>query len=84
MLQLPLGFTTETANNFLKETLNDRPKMMQEVTDGFFFQYITRSFSDWFFQMGLQAAGWSTAAIIVILRDEKLHDRSSKNQLSQL
>ena len=70
----PTGFTAETANKFLKETLNDRPKMMQEVTDSFFFQYITRPFSDWFFQMGLQAAGWSTAAVIILLRDEKLYD----------
>ncbi|MDQ0242829.1 non-heme chloroperoxidase [Bacillus fengqiuensis] len=69
----PIGFSTETANQLLKETLNDRPKMMQGVTDSFFFQYITGPFSDWFFQMGLQAAGWSTAAIIVLLRDEKLH-----------
>ena len=70
----PTGFSTETANKLLKETLNDRPKMMQGVTDGFFFQYITSPFSDWFFQMGLQAAGWSTAAIIALLRDEKLHE----------
>lgn len=69
----PTGFTTETANKYLKETLNDRPKMMQDVTDGFFFQYITNQFSDWFLQMGLQAASWSTAAIITTLRDEKLH-----------
>ncbi|MFE6170217.1 alpha/beta fold hydrolase [Viridibacillus arvi] len=68
----PIGFTTETANKFLNETLNDRPKMIKEVTDTFFFQYITGPFSDWFFQMGLQAAGWSTAAIIVLLRDENL------------
>jgi non-heme chloroperoxidase len=70
----PTGFTTKTANKFLKETLNDRPKMMQEVIDSFFFQYITRPFSDWFFQMGLQAAGWSTAEVIVLLRDENLHE----------
>ncbi|MED1384277.1 alpha/beta hydrolase [Bacillus mycoides] len=69
----PTGFTAETANNYLKETLNDRPKMMQDVTDGFFFQYITKPFSDWFLQMGLQAASWSTAAIITTLRDEQLH-----------
>ncbi|HWO96461.1 MAG TPA: alpha/beta hydrolase [Bacillus sp. (in: firmicutes)] len=69
----PTGFSTENANKLLKETLNDRPKMMQGVTDSFFFQYITRPFSDWFFQMGLQAAGWSTAAVIVLLRDEELH-----------
>lgn len=39
---------------------------MQDVTDGIFFQYITKPFSDWFFQLGLQAAGWSTAAIIIL------------------
>jgi non-heme chloroperoxidase len=30
-------------------------------------------FSEWFFQLGLQAAGWSTAAILVSLRDEKMY-----------
>jgi non-heme chloroperoxidase len=69
----PTGFTTETANKLMTETSNDRPKMMQGVTDIFFFQYITGPFSEWFFQLGLQAAGWSTAAIIVSLRDEKMY-----------
>jgi non-heme chloroperoxidase len=68
----PIGFTKETANKLLTETLNDRPKMMRGVIDTFFFQYITGSFSDWFFQLGLQAAGWSTAAIIILLRDVRL------------
>lgn len=69
----PVGFTTETATRFLTQALNDRPKMMREVTENFFFQYITSPFSEWFFQMGLEAAGWSTAAIIITLRDEKLY-----------
>jgi non-heme chloroperoxidase len=69
----PIGFTAETAANFLTQALNDRPKMMREVTDSFFFQYISSSFSEWFLQLGLQAAGWSTAAIIITLRDEKLY-----------
>ena len=69
----PIGFTTETATRFLTQALSDRPKMMREVVDSFFFQYITSSFSEWFFQLGLQAAGWSTAAIIITLRDEKLY-----------
>jgi non-heme chloroperoxidase len=68
----PRGFSTETANKLLVEALNDRPKMIRGITDTFFFQYITIPFSDWFFQLGLQAAGWSTAAIIITLRDEKL------------
>lgn len=69
----PIGFSAETANDLLNETLNDRPKMMQGITDTFFFQYISPQFSDWFFQMGLQAAGWSTASVIMLLRDEQLH-----------
>ncbi|WP_276352982.1 alpha/beta fold hydrolase [Cohnella caldifontis] len=68
----PAGFTKETADRLLSEALNDRPKMMQEVMDTFFFRYITRPFADWFMQLGLQAAGRSTAAIIVMLRDERL------------
>jgi non-heme chloroperoxidase len=68
----PVGFTVENANRLLTETANDRPKMMQGVTDGFFFQYITGPFSEWFNLMGLEAAGWSTAAVIRLLRDEKL------------
>lgn len=68
----PTGFTKETANKLLIETVNDRPKMMRGITDTFFFQYITGPFSDWFFELGLQAAGWSTAAIILTLRDERL------------
>jgi non-heme chloroperoxidase len=68
----PTGFTAETASTFLAEALNDRPKMIRRVTETFFFQYISDPFSNWFYQMGLQAAGWSTAAIIVTLRDEKL------------
>lgn len=69
----PLGFSAETANRYLTQTLNDRPKMMQDVIDNFFFQYITGRFSNWFFQMGMQAAGWSTAAIIQLLRDFNLY-----------
>ncbi|NUJ19632.1 alpha/beta hydrolase [Bacillus glycinifermentans] len=69
----PVGFTKENADHLLNTALNDRPKMMREVTETFFFQYITQPFSDWFFHLGLQAAGWSTKAVIVMLRDEKLY-----------
>lgn len=68
----PRGFTHETASKLLSETLNDRPKMIKGVLDTFFFQYVTEALSEWFFQLGLQASGWSTAAIIILLRDENL------------
>lgn len=70
----PIGVTTETVAQFLAQTANDRPKMLQGVTDIFFFQYITGPFSEWFFQMGLEATGYSTAAIIKLLRDENVYD----------
>ncbi|OAB42311.1 alpha/beta fold hydrolase [Paenibacillus glacialis] len=74
----PTGFTADTANQFLALTYNDRPNMLQKVTDMFFFQYVTSRFSDWFFQMGLEAASWSTAAIIVMLRDENVNNDLDK------
>lgn len=68
----PTGFTKETAARLLDEMYHDRPNMMQNIINTFFFQYITIPFSEWFFQMGLQAASWSTAEIIKTLRDEKI------------
>ncbi|KHF41680.1 alpha/beta fold hydrolase [Halalkalibacter okhensis] len=70
----PVGFTEDTANSLLEQTLNDRPKMMQGVTDTFFFQSISKPFSDWFNQLGVRAASWSTAAVIHLLRDETLYE----------
>jgi len=70
----PRGFTKETADRMLAAALNDRPAMMRNLVDIFFFQYVTEPFAEWFFQMGMQAAGWSTAAVIVMLRDENLED----------
>lgn len=68
----PTGFTNDTATQLLNEALNDRPKMMRSVTETFFFQYITKPFSEWFIHLGLQAGSWSTAAVIALLRDEML------------
>lgn len=69
---VPTGFTKPAAIQTLNESLNDRPKMMRDITDMFFFQYISPPFADWFFQTGMQAAGWSTAAIIKMLAEFNL------------
>lgn len=68
----PYGLTKEEATKIIQDTYNDRPKMLQGFGDMFFFQYLTAPFSDWFFQLGLQAAGWSTAKLAASLRDENL------------
>lgn len=59
----PYGLDKETVVQLIKETYADRPKMLQGFCDIFFYQHISKPFSDWFFQLGLQAAGWATAAI---------------------
>lgn len=74
----PVGFTAETAKMHLSQLLKDRPKMIQNVIDGFLFQYITKEFSNWIMEMGLEAASWSTAAIIRTLRDENLYGDLAK------
>jgi len=59
----PYGLDKETVENMIQQTNVDRPNMLQDFGNIFFYQYITQPFSDWFFQLGLQAAGWATAAI---------------------
>jgi non-heme chloroperoxidase len=68
----PYGLPKEEVTKLIQETYNDRPKMLREFGDMFFFQHITEPLSDWFFQLGLQAAGWSTAKVAASLRDESL------------
>lgn len=59
----PYGLDKEVVLSIIRGTYDDRPKMLREFGDMFFFQYVTQPFAEWFFQLGLQAAGWSTAAV---------------------
>ena len=59
----PYGLDKEAVLQIIDGTYADRPNMLRNFGDMFFFQHITQPFSDWFFQVGLQAAGWATAAI---------------------
>ncbi|HAQ39948.1 MAG TPA: alpha/beta hydrolase [Clostridiales bacterium] len=68
----PYGLERETVLNIINGTYNDRPKMLRDFGETFFFQYISEPFSDWFLQLGLQAAGWSTAAIANTWLNEQL------------
>lgn len=67
----PYGLDKKDVDEIIEGTYNDRPKMLQGFGDMFFFQHITKPFSDWFFQLGLQAAGWATAAIANTWLDEE-------------
>jgi non-heme chloroperoxidase len=59
----PYGTDREVVDQLIEGTYKDRPQMLRGFGDIFFFQHTSQAFSDWFFQLGLQAAGWATAAI---------------------
>jgi non-heme chloroperoxidase len=75
----PYGLEKEAVTNIIKETHIDRPKMLRDFGDIFFFQHISEPFSEWFLQLGLQAAAWSTAAIAnTWLGEERLFEDLEK------
>lgn len=68
----PYGLDKERVLEIISGTYEDRPQMLRNFGDIFFFQHTSQAFSDWFFQIGLQAAGWATAAIAKTWLDEVL------------
>lgn len=68
----PYGLTKDEVNKYIEATYTDRPAMLQSFTDIFFNKYITNPFSHWILNLGLVAAGYSTAQILISLRDENL------------
>lgn len=80
----PYGNTVEQVNTLIQDTYKDRPKMLSGFGDLFFFKYVTEPFSAWFFQLGLEAAGYSTAAVLGSLRDESLFSDLEKIKVPTL
>lgn len=68
----PFGLPKDDVTKLIKEAYNDRPKMLRDFGDMFLFQYATKPLTDWFFQLGLAAAGWATAQCAATFRDESL------------
>lgn len=59
----PYGLKEEDVNKIIQTTYIDRPNMLSDFGKTFFYQKVSEPFSDWFFQLGLQAASWSTIAV---------------------
>ena len=59
----PYGVDEEVVTKIIEDAYTDRPKMLSDFGDIFFFQHITQPFSDWFLGLGLEAASWATIAI---------------------
>lgn len=59
----PYGLDPDVVTKIINGTNTDRPQMLQDFGNIFFFQHTSHAFSQWFFHVGLEAAGWATAAI---------------------
>ncbi|HWR62545.1 MAG TPA: alpha/beta hydrolase, partial [Clostridia bacterium] len=81
----PYGLDREAVLDIINGTNSDRPKMLEEFGNMFFFQHISRPFSEWFFQLGLEASGWATAAVAnTWLGEEKLFSDLGKIRVPTL
>lgn len=67
----PYGLQKQAVINIIQGTYNDRPNMLRGFGNMIFFNPVTAPLSDWIFQLGLQAASWSTAAIANTWLDEE-------------
>lgn len=76
----PYGLKEEAVRDIIEETYVDRPRMLKKFGNIFFFKCISPTFSEWFFQLGLQAAGWATAAIA----NTWLHEESLFSDLKEI
>lgn len=65
------GLREETVKEIINQIYIDRPKMLADFSKMFFYRQVSKPFSDWFFSLGLKAAGWSTAAVANTWLDEE-------------
>jgi len=80
----PYGLPKEDVTKIIQATYTNRPQMLRDVAPMFFYQPITPALSDWFFQLGFEAASWATAACAVTFRDESLFSDLAKIQVPTL
>lgn len=59
----PYGLQKEAVLDIIRGTYTDRPQMIRDFGNTIFYNPVSEALTDWIFQLGLQAAGWSTAAI---------------------
>jgi non-heme chloroperoxidase len=74
----PFGIQKQAVLNIIQGTYKDRPKMLRDFGGTIFFRRVSPALSDWIFQLGLQAANWSTSAIANMWINEVLFDDLGK------
>lgn len=75
----PYGLKREDVLNIIQGVYKDRPQTLRDFGNMIFYNPVSPALSDWLFQLGLQAASWSTAAVAKTwLGEEKLFEDLKK------
>lgn len=72
------GLQKQAVLDIIQGTYTDRPQMLRNFGKMIFYHPVSEPLSDWIFQLGLQAANWSTAAIANTWINEVLFDDLTK------
>lgn len=74
----PYGIQEQAVLDIIQGTYTDRPQMIRDFGKTIFYHSVSAPLSDWIFQLGLQAASWSTAAVANTWLEEVLFDDMAK------
>lgn len=80
----PYGYTEEEATNFINASLNDRPNFISNISNLFFYRYVSRDLFSWFDNIALSAASWATTNCLYSLKNERLFDDIPKIKVPTL
>jgi Predicted hydrolases or acyltransferases (alpha/beta hydrolase superfamily) len=70
--------------NFIEAAYVDRPQMLQNFGNIFFYQPVSQPFSDWFQSLGLEAASWATISVANMWLKEQLFSDLARIQAPTL
>ncbi len=68
----PYGHMRDEVSGLIEMGYNNRPSLLRTFGSMFFYQYVRSSLEDWFYDLGLQAAGWSTMSCLTTLKDSTM------------
>ena len=68
------GYTKRQVDDLIKQANSERPKMIENIRDQFFYKYVPPIVGQWFYDLCISAAGWATVNSLMALRDETLFD----------
>ena len=80
----PYGLEMQAVIDIIAGTYKDRPSMLRKFGKTIFFNPVSGPLADWIFQLGLQAASWSTVAVERAWLSEQLFDDLTKVRVPTL